>query len=62
MTYQVRFFGRRVGDLGITYPITMRFQAFNDDEAIESIYSHYEHIHDLERWIDGEWLPIDPSK
>lgn len=38
------FTGRRVGAIGICYPILHHIDYTTDKEAIREVYNHYEHI------------------
>ena len=43
-SYRFRFIGRKVGAIGITYPITHEVEAFNESEAFLKLYDTYDHI------------------
>lgn len=44
MRYEVQFYGRRIGALGVTYPITAVVDAATEDAARLQLYETYEHI------------------
>lgn len=46
-TYQVRFYGRKVGAIGIFYWIADTVQAENEKAAELKLYDMYEHITQL---------------
>ena len=43
-TYTAKFTGRKVGAIGIFYPITTTVQAENEEAARLKLYDKYEHI------------------
>jgi hypothetical protein len=43
-TYEVRFYGRTIGAIGILYWITDTVQAENEEAAKLKLYDKYEHI------------------
>lgn len=43
-TYRIRFDGRKVGAIGIFYPIAATRQGENEEAAILALYDEYEHI------------------
>jgi len=46
-TYNCHFIGRKVGAIGITYPIETNIEADNPKEALSRCYDNYEHILDF---------------
>jgi hypothetical protein len=47
MKYQLVFYGRKVGAIGIMYWITVTIEASSEDEARIKIYDTHEHISGL---------------
>lgn len=48
-TYVATFTGRKVGAIGITYPVTVEIEADDPNQAIEKLYSvlNWEHVSNL---------------
>jgi hypothetical protein len=43
-TFTVHFVGRKLGAIGVLYPITEAVKAKTPEEAIKKLYDRYEHI------------------
>jgi len=52
--YKFSFVGRQVGAIGKTYKINAIYEAFNQREAFDMLYTDYEHISTL--CMNGELL------
>lgn len=44
-TYEIEFYGRLKGAIGIFYTITDTVQAENEEAAILALYDKYENVH-----------------
>jgi hypothetical protein len=53
-TFKFSFVGRKSGAIGKTYAIKQAIKAFNLNEAINELYTHFEHISTL--CVNGEIL------
>lgn len=42
--FTIHFKGRKIGALGVTYPIMVKLEAETPEQAISNLYDKYEHI------------------
>lgn len=56
--YTIRFIGRKIGAIGVTYPIAFKCEAHDLAEAIRLLYEQYEHV----RFTSGEANGVAISK
>jgi len=45
--YQAQFTGRKLGAIGVFYPIATKVEGDTPEAARLALYAHYEHIHGL---------------